>query len=61
MELRPETTPPTRPDSRALGILARSLFRQMRHEGYSPEQIITLSSELLELVRDDLAHSLPAQ
>jgi hypothetical protein len=61
MELRPETTPEARPDSRGVEILARSLFRQMRHQGYSPEQIITLSSALLELVRDDLAHSLPAQ
>jgi hypothetical protein len=61
MELRPETHPETRPDSRGVGILARSLFRQMRHQGYSPEQIITLSSELLQLVHDDLAQALPAQ
>ena len=39
---------------RALSILARSLFRQMREQGYSPEQIVGLSSELLELVSHDL-------
>lgn len=39
---------------RALSILARSLFRQMREQGYSPEQIVALSSELLELVSHDL-------
>jgi hypothetical protein len=39
---------------RALSILARSLFRQMREQGYSPEQIIGLSSELIELVSHDL-------
>ncbi|MCA9663199.1 MAG: hypothetical protein KC486_33005 [Myxococcales bacterium] len=39
---------------RALSILARSLFRQMRDQGYSTEQIIGLSSELLELVSKDL-------
>ena len=39
---------------RALSILARSLFRQMREQGYTPEQIIGLSSELLELVSHDL-------
>jgi hypothetical protein len=39
---------------RAVGILARSLFRQMRDQGYSPEQIIALSSELIELVSADL-------
>jgi hypothetical protein len=39
---------------RAVGILARSLFRQMRDQGHSPEQIIALSSELIELVSADL-------
>ena len=39
---------------RAVGILARSLFRQMRYQGYSPEQIIALSSELIELVSADM-------
>ncbi len=44
-----------REDSRrALSILARSLFRQMRENGYTPEQIVALSSELLELVSHDL-------
>ncbi len=42
-------------DDRGLGILARSLFRQMRHQGYSAEQIIGLSAQLIELVRDELA------
>jgi hypothetical protein len=44
----------SRDDKRALHILARSLFRQMRDQGYSPEQIVALSSELLELVSHDL-------
>lgn len=45
----------SRDDSRrALSILARSLFRQMREQGYTPEQIVALSSELLELVSHDL-------
>ena len=39
---------------RAVGILARSLFRQMREQGYSSEQIIALSSELIELVSADM-------
>ena len=39
---------------RAVSILARSLFRQMRDQGYAPEQIIALSSELIELVSTDL-------
>lgn len=48
-------TTDTRDNSRrALSILARSLFRQMRDQGYSPEQVIALSSELIELVSHDL-------
>lgn len=48
-------TTDTRDNSRrALNILARSLFRQMRDQGYSPEQVIALSSELIELVSHDL-------
>jgi hypothetical protein len=61
MELGPQTNPASRPDARGLGILARSLFRQMRHEGYTPEQIVALSTELLQLVREDMAQQLPAQ
>jgi hypothetical protein len=55
MHLDADTTEPTRPDPRGLGILARSLFRQMRAQGYSPEQIIGLSAELIQLVREDLS------
>ena len=37
-------TTDTRDNSRrALSILARSLFRQMRDQGYSPEQVIALA------------------
>ena len=61
MELGTETNPEARPDTRGVGILARSLFRQMRHQGYTPEQIVALSGELLQLGGDDLAAQLPAQ
>lgn len=48
-------------DGKGVGILARSLFRQMRQQGYSTDQIIGLSSELIQLVRDDLQQKdLPA-
>ncbi len=55
MHLDADTTPDSRPDPRGPEILARSLFRQMRAQGYSPEQIIGLSAELIQLVREDLA------
>jgi hypothetical protein len=48
-------------DVKGVNILARSLFRQMREQGYSPEQIINLSSELIELVREDLRQGLAAE
>ena len=48
------TAEPRDTSRRAVSILARSLFRQMRDQGYTPEQIIALSSELIELVSADL-------
>lgn len=57
-----QTLAPKSPDTRGLSILARSLFREMREQGYSPDQIIGLSSELLELVSADLREDLePAE
>lgn len=50
---REETTK----EAKGVGILARSLFRQMREQGYSAEQIIGLSSALIELVRLDLVRA----
>jgi len=35
-------------------IVARSFYRQLRAEGFTPEQIIELSTTLLDLVTDDL-------
>jgi len=48
-------------NEKAINILARSLFRQMRDQGYSAEQIIGLSSALIELVRADLSRGAGAQ
>lgn len=58
MDMHPETTRDARTDTKGLGILARSIFRQMRAQGYSPEQIVGLSAELIQLVREDLAESI---
>jgi hypothetical protein len=48
-------------DEKGVSILARSLFRQMREQGYSTDQIISLSSELIELVRENLQRELAAE
>jgi len=54
MQLPNETTHNALTDERGVSILARSLFKEMRTQGYSPDQIVGLSSELIELVREDL-------
>jgi hypothetical protein len=35
-------------------ILAKSLFKELRGNGYSPNQILSLSTELIDLVTKDL-------
>ena len=48
-------------DAKGVSILARSLFRQMREQGFSEEQIIGLSSELIQLVSEDMQRRLAAE
>lgn len=61
--MQPATSLPrnAQTDVKGVNILARSLFRQMREQGYSAEQIISLSSELIELVRGDLQRDVAAE
>ncbi len=48
--------------NRGVDILARSFFRQMREQGYSSDQIVRFSSELLDLVHTDIKSDLgPAE
>ena len=63
LPMQPATSLPRHPqtDVKGVNILARSLFRQMREQGYTSEQIIGLSSELIELVRGDLERIAAAQ
>jgi hypothetical protein len=41
-------------DTRAARILARSLFRDMRANGYGNQQILALATELIDLVTRDM-------
>lgn len=41
-------------DVKGTKILAKSLFKELRGNGYSPKQILSLSTELIELVTQDL-------
>jgi hypothetical protein len=39
---------------RAVKILAQSIFRELRNNGYTPGQIVGLSSELIGLITTEL-------
>ena len=41
-------------DKRGTKILARTFFNQLRTSGYNPNQIIAISTELLDLVTTEL-------
>ena len=53
---------PSMLDNKAAQILARSLFKELRGNGYSPNQILGLTTELIDLVTQDLrgAHAAAA-
>jgi hypothetical protein len=39
---------------RALKILSKSLYRELRQNGYEPKQIVALATELISLVTSDI-------
>jgi hypothetical protein len=41
------------PSGRAHQIIARSMYRELRDNGYTPAQILALSAELIGLVTTD--------
>ena len=47
---------PGKLDVKGTQILAKSLFRELRGNGYSANQILSLSTELIDLVTQDLKH-----
>ena len=44
-------------DRKGTRILARTFFNQLRSGGYTPNQIIEIATELIELVTVDLRES----
>jgi hypothetical protein len=44
-----------KPDPKALKILAKSIFKQLRTQGYEPQQILTLATEIVSLVSNEIA------
>jgi hypothetical protein len=51
-KLVPAAADPDR--SSAARILARSFYKELRSSGYTPKQIVALSTELIELITLDL-------
>ena len=45
---------PAKLDVRGTQILAKTLFKELRSSGYTPNQILGLSTELIDLVTKDL-------
>jgi broad-specificity NMP kinase len=41
-------------DNKGTKILAKSLFKELRGNGYSANQILSLSTELIDLITQDL-------
>ena len=56
-ETNAETKRPAPPDPRALRILAKSIFKELRSQGYEPQQVVSFATEILALVTDDIAQS----
>jgi len=48
--------PSSIPFDRAAGarILARSFYKELRENGYTPKQLLALSTELIDLITQDL-------
>ena len=45
---------PASSDARALTILAKTIYRELRQNGYAERDIMTLASELLGMVASDI-------
>ncbi len=49
-----QTEPPVVSRERSLRSLSKSLYRDLRQNGYEPKQIVALASELIEQVTTDI-------
>lgn len=48
-------------DKKGTKILARTFFAQLRSGGYTPNQIVDIATELLDLVTNDLKEVKPVE
>ena len=49
-----ENVAPSPNRERALKILSKSIYRELRQNGYEPKQIVALATELISLVTSDI-------
>ena len=49
-----ESIPAVPNRERALKILSKSLYRELRQNGYEPKQIVALATEIIGLVTSDM-------
>ena len=55
MALPFDTTQPGTPrDPKALAILAKTIYRELRSSGYAEQDVMTLASELLGMVASEV-------
>ena len=53
-EKTPTSSEPLIPRNRSVRILAKSLFRELKSQGYDEKQIVSLATELISEVTDRL-------
>jgi hypothetical protein len=46
--------PPAQNREKALQILSKSIYKELRENGYEPKQIVSLATEIIGLVTTDL-------
>lgn len=49
-----DVTMPAANRERALKILSKSIYRELRQNGYEPKQIVALATEIIGLVTSDI-------
>ncbi len=59
--MREAATTPRAEHEKALKILAKSIFRELRANGYEPRELVALSTELLELVTSEIRPDSPSK
>jgi hypothetical protein len=50
----PAVTPALPTREKALQILSKSIYKELRENGYEPKQIVALASEIISLVTTDI-------